>query len=313
METSLMAWSALLFPLVVSGLQLAVPVMLASTGELFAERSGVLNIGIEGTCLLGALTGFLVAWSTGSLWAGMAAAALMGVVSNAFLAWMYVTVQASQVVVGIIFNLLAFASASYAYRLFMGGQAGVVQVELFQPVHWGGLSELPVVGPLLFQQIGPFYLVAAFIVLSYFVLFHTAWGLSLRAVGENPRAAEASGIRVARMRYAAVLIGGGAAGLAGAYLVLGRVGIFRDNVVIGQGFIALAVVILGRWHPFKAALAALAFGMAEALQLLLQARGSTLPTQLLLSLPYLMTFIAISGLLGRANQPAALLKPHLRE
>jgi len=311
-HTELLA-SGFLLTLLASGIQLATPVLLIALGEIFAERSGVLNIGIEGSCLLGALAGFLAAFASGSLVVGMIAGGLCGLLVNIFLAWMYITVQASQVVVGITFNLFALACASYVYRLLLGERGGVIQVAMFKSVHIPYLSDLPWIGPLLFQQIPPFYGVLVLMLLAHWILFHTAFGLSLRSVGENPAAAEAAGIHVDRLRYVAVLIGGTAAGMAGAYLVLGKVGLFRDSIVSGQGFIALAVVIFGRWNPFKAALAALAFGVADALQLSLQVFEVKAPAQLFLALPYLMTVLAVSGLLGKARQPAALLVPYRRE
>ncbi len=305
--------SAFLVTLLASGLQLAMPVLTAALGEIFSERAGILNIGIEGSCLLGALAGFLAALATGSLWLGLAAGGLCGLMANLLLAWFYITVQASQVVAGIIFNLLAYAVASYTYRVLLGHSGGTLQVPMFEPVHLPRLSALPWVGPLLFQQTVPFYGVILLTVAAYWVLFRTGFGLSLRAVGENPRAADAAGIPVLRVRYLAVLIGGTAAGLAGAYLVLGRIGLFRDTIVAGQGFIALAVVIFGRWHPFKAALAALAFGLADALQLSLQLFHAGIPAELFIALPYLMTLLAISGIFGKARQPAALLAPYQRD
>jgi general nucleoside transport system permease protein len=305
--------SAFVLTLLASGLQLAMPVLLAALGEIFAERAGVLNIGIEGTCLLGALAGFLTMLHTGHPWLALFAGAAVGVLANAFLAWMYIEVRASQVVVGIIFNLLAFAAASFVYRLAMEGFSGVAQVPMFEPLRLPLLADLPLIGPLLFRQIAPFYGVLLLVVVAHRVLFHSSFGLSVRAVGENPRAAEAAGLNVARLRHAAVLIGGAAAGLSGAYLVLGRIGLFRDSIVSGQGFIALAVVIFGRWKPLGAALAALSFGCADALQISLQMFHVAIPTQLFLALPYLLTALAISGLFGKARQPAALLTPYARE
>jgi ABC-type uncharacterized transport system permease subunit len=302
--------SGFILTLLASGIQLATPVLLIALGEIFAERSGVLNIGIEGSCLLGALTGFLATLVSGSLTIGMIAGGLCGLFVNLFLAWMYITVQASQVVVGITFNLFAMACASYVYRLTLGEGGGALQVAMFKPIHLPFMSDIPWLGPLLFQQIPPFYMVVLLMVFFNWVLFHTSFGLALRSVGENPAAAEAAGIHVDQMRYVAVLVGGTLAGMAGAYLVLGKVGLFRDGIVSGQGFIALAVVIFGRWNPFKAALAAIAFGVADSLQLSLQIFEVNAPAQLFLALPYLMTILAVSGLLGQARQPAALLSPY---
>ncbi|MGC2404081.1 MAG: ABC transporter permease [Acidobacteriaceae bacterium] len=297
-----------------ASVRLAGPVLLAALGETFAENSGVLNVGIEGTILLGALAGFLAAYVTGMVWISLLAAILTGIFFNLFLAWMYVTVRASQVVVGLVFNVLALGIAATAYRRVIGESAGPQSVAMFTPLHIKWLSNLPLVGPALFGQTILLYLTVALAGLAYFVLFRTSFGLALRAAGENPYAADAAGISVARMRYIGVLIGGATAGAAGAYLVLAQVGLFRESIVAGQGFIALGIVIFGRWNPWKAALAALAFGACDALQLSLQLGGENIPPQLLSALPYLVTILAISGLFGgKAIQPDALMVPYAKE
>lgn len=295
-----------------ASVRLAGPVLLAALGELFAERGGVLNLGIEGTLLLGALAAYLGAASTGSPAWGLLAALVTGLATGLLLSWLYVTVQASQVVVGIVFNLLAFGVASLVYRMAsdagLGGTAPMIG-----PLEIPGLSTLPLIGPALFGQPLMLYLTLGLALVATPLLFRTRFGLALRAVGENPRAAEAAGIGVARMRYAGVLISGAGAALAGAYLMLCDVGLFRDNIVSGQGFIALAVVILGAWKPGRVVAAALLFGAADALQLSLQLRGWGLPPQVLLALPYVLTLVVVSGVLGgRRRQPAALLQPYER-
>ena len=297
-----------------ASLRLAGPVLLAAIGETFAERSGVLNVGIEGTILLGALASFLTDYVTGSVWLSLFAAMFTGIVFNLLLAWMYVTVRASQVVVGLVFNVLAIGIAATVYRRALGESSGPQSVAMFTPVHVPGLSDLPLLGPVLFGQTSLLYLTLVLVGLAHFVLFHTSFGLALRAAGENPSAADAAGISVSRMRYIGVLIGGATAGMAGAYLVLAQIGLFRESIVSGQGFIALGIVIFGRWSPWKAAVAALVFGACDALQLSLQLGGGNLPPQLLASLPYVVTILAISGLFGgRAVQPAALMVPYAKE
>jgi simple sugar transport system permease protein len=297
-----------------SSLRLAGPVLLAALGETFAERSGVLNVGIEGTILLGALASFLTDFGTGSVWLSLLAAMFTGIVFNLLLAWMYVTVRASQVVVGLVFNVLAIGIAATVYRRALGESSGPQSVAMFSPLHIPGLSDLPLLGPVLFGQTSLLYLTLVLVGVAHFVLFRTSFGLALRAAGENPSAADAAGISVPRMRYIGVLIGGATAGMAGAYLVLAQIGLFRESIVSGQGFIALGIVIFGRWNPWKAALAALVFGACDALQLSLQLGGGNVPPQLLASLPYLVTILAISGLFGgKAAQPAALMVPYAKE
>jgi len=297
-----------------ASLRLAGPVLLAALGETFAEQSGVLNVGIEGTMLLGALAGFLACYYSGMVWIGVAVAIVVGVAVNLFLAWMYVTVRASQVVAGLVFNVLAIGVASTVYRLALGNSAAPESIAMFQPLHIPLLGNLPVVGPVLFGQTILFYLTLVLALLAHFVLYRTNFGLALRASGENPAAADSAGISVTRMRYVGTLISGAAAGMAGAYLVLAQVGLFRESIVSGQGFIALGIVIFGRWNPLKATLAAMVFGACDALQLSLQIFGTRVPSQLLLALPYVVTILAISGLFGgKAVQPAALMAPYVKD
>jgi ABC-type uncharacterized transport system permease subunit len=181
---------------------------------------------------------------------------------------------------------------------------------MIDPLSIPGLADLPFIGPILFQQSPMLYATLAMAAVAGFVLYHTRFGLNLRAVGENPRAAAAAGLRVARMRLIGVLLSGLGAGLAGAYLILCQIGLFRETISAGRGFIALAIVILGRWNPFAAIAAAFAFGAADALGLSMQLLSLPIPPQLFIALPYLMTVVAISGLFGRARSPAALMQPY---
>jgi ABC-type uncharacterized transport system permease subunit len=298
--------SSFLVTWLAASVRLAVPLLLTALGEIFAERSGVLNVGIEGTILLGALAAYLVTFHSGSPWLGFIVAILAGIFVNLFLAWMYVTVLANQVVVGIVFNILALGVASYGYQLAAGSAASPELVPMFEGLHIPILSDIPFFGPVLFSHSILLYVTIFAVLAAEFALFRTTFGLKIRAVGENPVAAANAGI------YVGVLLSGAGAGAAGAYLVLAQVGLFRDTIVVGQGFIALAIVIFGRWRPIYAAIAAIAFGAADALQLSLQLFAFDLPPQLLLSLPYVLTIIAVSGLIGRAAQPAALMEPYRR-
>jgi simple sugar transport system permease protein len=289
------------------------PLLLAATGEIYSERSGVVNVGIEGTILLGALASFLASLLTGSPWPGLPAALLAGVLSNLFLAWLYVTVQANQVVVGITFNLLATGLTSYLYRALLGTGAQPSSIAMLPDLNVAALSNLPVFGPILFAQPLMLYVTLAIVAGASWLLFHRRFGLNLRAVGENPKAAAAAGISVVRMRYIGVMASGAGAGLAGAYLMLCQIGLFRDTIVSGHGFIALAIVIVGRWRPWPAALAAFAFGAADALPISLQMLNLPVPPQVFLALPYVLTVLAMSGLFGRVAQPAALMARYERE
>jgi len=309
-----MLGSAFVVTWLTASLRLAGPVLLAALGETFAEQSGVLNVGIEGTMLLGALASFLISLYTGMIWFSLIVAVMIGIAASLFLAWMYVTVRASQVVAGLVFNVLALGIASTVYRRALGDSALPESIAMFQPLHIPVLSKVPLIGPVFFGQTILFYLTLLLAGIAYFVLFKTNLGLALRASGENPAAAVSAGISVTRMRYLGTLISGAGAGMAGAYLVLAQVGLFRESIVSGQGFIALGIVIFGRWNPLKAALAAMVFGACDALQLSLQLFGTHVPSQLLLALPYVVTILAISGLFGgKAVQPAALMMPYVQD
>ncbi|AIR04846.1 sugar ABC transporter permease [Cedecea neteri] len=296
-----------------AAIRLAGPVLLAALGEIYAERAGVLNIGLEGTILLGALSSYLAAAYTGSTLLGFFAGGAGGLLVGVLLAALYLRAHASQIVVGIVFNILAAGLASWIYSLAIGSTGTAATIPMFAAWPVPLLSSLPFIGPVLFTQPWPLYLTLALVFIAHFGLFHTRFGLALRAVGENPKAAHAAGLNVLKLRTWGVLFSCLGAGLAGGYLVTAQIGLFRDNVVSGQGFIALAIVIFGRWSPLKALLAAFIFGAADALQLSLQVFESSLPPQVLLALPYLLTILAMSGVVGRTLQPRALTQPYRKE
>src|SRR5260370_4200596 len=297
-----------------ASLRLAGPVLLAALGETFAEQSGVLNVGIEGTILLGALASFLASYYPGMIWIGVFAAVLVGIAASILLAWFYVTARASQVVAGLVFNVLALGIASAVYRKALGNSSAPESIAVFGTLRIPFISDLPLIGPVLFGQTILFYLTLILVVVAQFVLFRTNFGLALRASGENPAAADSAGISVSRMRYAGTLISGAGAGMAGAYLVVAQVGLVRESIVSGQWFIALGTVILGRWKHWKAARASFGFGACDALQLSLQIFTLRVPPQLLLALPYVVAIIAVSGLfVGKTAQPAAVLVPYVKD
>ena len=296
-----------------TSVRLAGPLLLASIGEIYSERSGVLNVGIEGLILVGAFAAYMAAVSTGNPLMGFAAALAAAMIASLFLVYFYVVIQANQVVVGITFNLLALGLVSTCYRVMMGDKPSFESAPMIGSVSIPGLSSIPVVGPILFNQSPMLYVAVVLAILGGHVLYRTRFGLNLRAVGENPQAASASGIDTGRMRMIGVVLSGMGAGLAGAYLVLCQIGLFRDTIVSGRGFIALAIVILGRWNPYAAIAASLAFGAADALGLSMQLLNLPIPPQLFVALPYLMTIVAISGLFGKTRSPAALMQPFRTE
>ena len=307
------AWVVLLSGLLFTGVRLAVPLLLAALGETVAEKAGVINVGMEGMMLAGALAGFAAAFAAHSPWAGAGAAALAGVALAALFAALTVGLGADQVVVGTAVNILALGLTGVFFRAEpqLNGATAASFAPLSLPFfhHSAGAT----VVSALFEQNALGWLAWVLVPLLWLLLFRTRWGLRLRATGERPSAADGAGVRVARVRVAATLLGGALAGLAGAYLSLGYTVGFGENMTAGRGFIALAVVILGRRNPFGVAAAALLFGLASALQFQFQASSTRFPYQLFLALPYLLTLLALLGRsrLGAAA-PAALGEAYRR-
>jgi general nucleoside transport system permease protein len=283
----------------------AVPLALAALGELVVERAGVINIGLEGAILAGAF-GALVGASAGGVSAGFAAAMLAGLLIAALFAVCVVLMRTDQIIAGTALTLLSTGATGTLYRTMFGSSGAALGIPTSAPFAVPGLSSIPVVGAALFAQPPITYLayVAAPALAWWFSRTHA--GLSLRAIGERPEAAEAAGIPVARARTLAILFGGALGGLAGGTLVLAQAGTFAEGMSAGRGFIAIAIVVLGRWTPFGVAGGALLFGAASALQFAFQAMGWNAPYQLFLVAPYLLTLGALAGAVGRARAPAAL-------
>ena len=294
-----------------AGIRLATPILLAALGEVFAERAGVLKISIEGEMLIGALFGFLGAFYLKSLWIGiligMAAAAIFSLIAGI----MSITLKVDQVITGITLNILALGLTGFFYRFILGKSFIPPSITPLGVLRIPVLGDIPFIGQILFEQNIIVYMAFfVFVPISTFVLFKTRFGLSLRAVGEYPLAADTVGIHVYTIRYLCVGIGGVFAGLGGSFMTLAQLNMFTENLTAGRGFIALAAVIFGRWHPVGAMIATLLFGTADALQLRLQALGVNVPYQFLLMLPYLLTIIALVGVVKRTNAPAALAVPY---
>jgi simple sugar transport system permease protein len=295
-------------------IRIATPLILATIGELYAERSGVLNLGIEGTMLLGAMAGFSIGYFSGSLWLGVAAAMLAGMAMGLIMGLTTVTLGLSQHVSGIGVTLLATGLAFFFYRLIFGQPSVPPSVKPFQPVPIPLLSEIPFLGPVLFNQFALSYLALLLVPLTAFLLTRTPWGLALRTVGENPRAADAAGVNVAAMRYQALVISGALMGAAGAFLSMAQFNAFTFGVVSGRGWVCIALVVFGLWSPWKSALGALLFAFIDALQLRLQAGGAFhLPYQVFLMMPFVLTIVAMALVSRNARAPAALLVPFRKE
>lgn len=288
-----------------AAIRVATPLLFAATGETVSERSGVINLGIEGTMLAGALAAGLgaIAWGP---WAGLGAAFLAGMLLAAIFALIAIGARADQIITGTAITLAAVGLTGTIYRQAFGAAGAALSIPTFPPLSIPGLSRIPVLGPALFEQPAPTYIAFACLPLVWWVLFRTRLGLALRATGEAAAMARAAGVRTGWVRAGATIVGGGFAGLGGATLVLAQVGTFAERMTAGRGFLAIAIVVLGRWHPFGVGLAALLFGAATALQFLFQALGIEAPYQLFLMLPYLLTLMALAGAVGRVRAPGDL-------
>jgi ABC-type uncharacterized transport system permease subunit len=288
-----------------AAVRVATPLLLAATGETIAERSGVINLGIEGMMLAGALAAALGATAAGP-WTGVACAVLAGMLLAALFAAIALGVKADQIITGTAITLGAVGLTGTLYRQAYGASGAGLDLPTLQAIAVPGLSRIPLFGPALFNQPAPTYLALALLPLVWWILFRTRIGLALRAAGESSAMARAAGVPTSGLRIGATIVGGGFAGLAGATLVLAQVGTFAEKMTAGRGYIAIAIVVLGRWHPFGIAIAALLFGAANALQFLFQTLGLRVPYQLFLMLPYALTLLALAGAVGRVRPPADL-------
>ncbi|MBF6210533.1 ABC transporter permease [Nocardia puris] len=293
------------------GVRLAIPLALASAGELISERAGVLNLSVEAMMLTGAFAGAIGAHTSGSAAGGVlcaAAAALLVAVLQAVLS---VTLRADQIVTGIAANALALGATTYGARLYFTEGRGVPG---FDKLEIPLLHDIPLLGPALFGQTALGYLAIAVTVLLAVLFSHrTGLGLAVSAVGEDALTADRSGLPVRMIRYGVVLLTGLTAGLAGAHLALADVHAFTDNLTAGAGYLAVVAVIAGRWRAWPTLAAALFFGLAQALQFAAPSFGLHLPTAVLVMSPYLLAVLAVSGLVGASRAPATLTVPFLRE
>jgi ABC-type uncharacterized transport system permease subunit len=294
---------------------LAVPLILGSLGGILCERSGVINVAIEGQMLFGAFAASLFASIAHNLGVGVVAAVLAGGLMGALLAVFAIRYLVNQVILGVVLNVFALGLTGFIYdALMQPHQDQYNSASFFSPVKIPVLGDIPFLGPLLFQTNVLVYATYVLVIAVDVALFRTRWGLRTRAVGEHPKAADTVGINVLRTRYVNTVLGGFVAGLAGAYLTIGAVGAFSKNISSGKGFIALAAVIFGRWSPRGAVGAALLFAFADALQTVLSFIQAPvqIPSNFLAMLPYLATLFAVAGLVGRVRAPAADGEPYVK-
>ncbi len=292
-------------------LRVAAPILIAAIGLLYMEKAGVVNIGAEGTMLIGALAGSIGAYIFQNPWMGALVAGMVGGLVGALFAFLVVTVKANQIVAGIAINIIALGGTTTLNRVFFGLNVSSASIPSFTKVAVPVLSGIPVIGPL-FNQFGLAYLAFLMVPFSYYLMKKTSIGLSIRSVGEHPEAADTAGINVFRIRYGTIIFGSMIIGVAGSYLSVGLLSFFSENMVSGRGFIALASVIFGKWNPYGILGATLLFGFGDALQIRLQAGGSAIPYQFLLMLPYLLTVAALAGFVGKAVPPKASSKPYFK-
>jgi general nucleoside transport system permease protein len=291
----------------------AIPILIAALGFIYSERAGIVNIGAEGIMLIGALAGVAGSFYTGSAWYGVILAMIVCAAVALLFAFLTVTVRADQVVVGAALNILGLGLTTTLARVIFGVNTAPPKIDAFTNIPIPLLSDIPVIGPVLFNQNAIAYLTYILIPVLHFILFKTDIGLKIRAVGEHPKACDTVGINVYKVRYATIIFSGAMAGLAGSYVSLCLLSFFTENMIAGRGFIALAAVIFGKYRPLGALVAALVFGAGDALQFRLQAVGTQIPFQFLLMVPYVLTILALAGFVGRNKGPAASGVPYVKE
>jgi simple sugar transport system permease protein len=294
---------SVLLGILATGIRLSTPFLLAALGEMFTQRSGVFNLGIEGIMLLGAFLGFFTTLHFGNPIFGIVASLGTGAIMGILMAVVSVTFKAEQGISGIGLYMFGWGLSGLLFRLYVGG---ITSIKGLQPVKLPLLSDLPFLGTVLFHHNWLVYFGYALVPVAWFVLYRTTWGLKVRAVGTKPEAADTLGESVERIRYQCLIVGGAMAGLAGGFLTIGQANMFVDNITAGRGFIAIALVYFGRWSPWGILAGSLLFSMADALQSMIQVLGIKFPYELAIILPYLVTIVALAVSFGRVWAPAAL-------
>lgn len=293
-----------------STLLYAVPVGIGALAGIISERSGILNIAVEGKLLFGAMVGSIASSITGIAIAGPIAGAIFGALVSLFFAWLGIRYKVDQIIAGTVINIGALGVTTFAYLRILQPYSEFNRPIGIMSIQLPFLSDIPVIGPIIFS-LNPFFYIAVSLVLFFtYMIYRTRWGLRLRAAGEQPNAAGTVGVDVVKLRYRAMLVAGLLAGFAGSYISLSGTGGFGINTSAGQGFIALAAVIFGAWNPIFAFGAALIFGMTSAATTLLSGLGVLIPPQILLSMPYIVTIIVVAGLIGRVRAPASAGRPY---
>jgi len=305
-----MMWEVFLTGIIAATIRIATPILLAALGEAFVERSGVLNLGIEGMMIMGAFISFLTLSVTGNHWLALSAGLITGMLMALIHAIMSIKLKVDQIVSGIALSILGMALSTFLYLSIF--ERTVQVVKIWGSTHIPVLSQIPIIGPGLFQHHIITYLVFILFLISTIFFSRTAWGLTIKAVGENPAAADSVGINVERVRYLCTIFGGLMSGLAGAYLTLVLFNSFLSGMTAGRGWIAIAVVIFGRWRPPWILVGGLFFGFFDSLQLRFQTLGIPLPPTFFLMFPYIFTLIALIAFGRKRYAPAALCVSYTR-
>jgi simple sugar transport system permease protein len=292
---------------------MSTPLLYGSLSEVFAERTGMMVTAIEGIFLMGAWAGFVCAFLTKSLFLGLLVAMVAGILVSTVYGWITVTLKQHQIVTGTAINILVLGLCSFLQRVIFGVPLTPLTVQPLQIIKLPLLSKIPVFGPVFFSQNILTYLMYLLVPLSFFVLYRTSLGLTLRSAGENPEAVDVAGINVNRVRFFAVLFSGAMGGLAGAFYSIGYLGMFTTSIIGGRGWIAFAICFLGNWNPVGAFVGTLVFGLAEAVAIYMQSSSGTfLPNELFIALPYILT-IVLTVSRKSFNVPAKLGTPYNKE
>ncbi len=300
--------------LLAAGVELAGPLLIAALGELYAERTGVLNIGMEGMMLAGAWGGFVTTYFTGNLWLGLVGAVLIGALFGLLNGILAITMKVNQVVSGIAINILLSGLTMYLYRVIFGVPLLPVTIKSFPKFSLPVLGNLPVLGKIFFQHNMIVYIAFLMVPAAYFILYKTSFGLTLRSAGEKPEVVDTAGLNVTHIRYTGMIIGGATAGLSGAFYSMAHLNIFANNIISGRGFIAFAAVIFGCWNPLGILLATLIFGIADALSTRFLTSGiQVIPYEFSLMIPYIITIFATLVFSRKSISPASLGTPYQKE
>lgn len=304
---------AMISSLVLATVRMAIPLLLITLAELYSERAGMVNIGLEGIATVGALAGFMLTFITGNTWLGILGGALAGIIVNMIYAYATVSLCANHVVYGMAINILAPALSSFVYRVYFGAGSSLKQIELMSTVGIPLLKDIPLIGPALFNQTPMVYLTFVLVIFTTIFFNKSKAGLNYKSVGEYPKAAATLGINVIRIKYLSCIICGALAGIGGAYLTTCYSTTYTEGIVSGRGFIALAAVIFGRWTGVGALAACLFFGFCDALQIRLQVASVGIPYQFFQMIPYVATVLVLAIVGSKKAGPRANGKPYRKE